>query len=136
MAAGSRGRARMLGAGAAALCGLMLCLPAIAAPPAKGEAPNVVIIAVAAVQEPADAADCTIKGQVRQVEKGNTLAIGQNVSLTVPCRRAGAKARGNAPESAALSAAPYGRVQLDSTGTLLRAPYEPLADAPPPPKDE
>ncbi|TDT96741.1 hypothetical protein DFO45_1939 [Azorhizobium sp. AG788] len=133
-AAGRFGNTSRSGPRLGALLTLLVPAAAGAAPPA--EAPNVVIIAVAAVQEPDGATDCTEKGQVRQVEKGTRLAIGQNVTLTVPCRRAGAKARSGTPDSATLSAAPYGRVQLDTTGTLLRAPYEPLADAPPPPPSE
>lgn len=120
------------------LSGLALAAPQKPAPSAAApaEAETVVVIAVGMVKEPKEASgDCTVTGQVRQVEKGRALGIGQNVSLTVPCRKEakpGTKPRAGQLDAAALNAAPYGRVRLDATGAELRAPYEPLGDAPHP----
>ncbi|GGF74804.1 hypothetical protein GCM10007301_38340 [Azorhizobium oxalatiphilum] len=134
---GALAKAPMLALAAAlVLAGSAVQAAPAAKPATTAEAETVVVIAVGAVKEPKEASgDCTVSGQVRQVEKGRALGIGQNVSLTVPCRKdfkPGTKPRPGQLDAAALTAAPYGRVLLDATGTELRAPYEPLADAPHP----
>ncbi|MGU3494566.1 hypothetical protein ACLBXM_11035 [Xanthobacteraceae bacterium A53D] len=120
-------------------------MPAHAAPPEKpantsaaAGVETIVVIAVADVQQAEGGPVCTVKGQVRQVEKGRALGIGQNVVLTVPCHKPGGKPRAGsvALDAGLLTAAPYGRAQLDAAGTELRARYEPLAEPPPPPSVE
>lgn len=120
---------------------LALAWPAAAqAPAAPGaDAANVVVIAIAVVKEPEGAGGaCTVKGQVRQVERGTLFGIGQNVSFAVPCRkgakesaREGTRARAGA-DLDRLTASSYGRAALDAKGALLPGQYEILDDAPPP----
>ncbi|WP_029006345.1 hypothetical protein [Azorhizobium doebereinerae] len=124
---------------------LALPLAGPAAAQAPAEAANVVVIAIAVVKAPEGAgAACTVKGQVRQVERGTLFGIGQNVSFAVPCRK-GAKAgtKDGAKDGAKtgadldrLTASSYGRAALDAKGALLPGQYEILDDAPPPPAAE
>lgn len=97
---------------------------------ARREAASVIVIAVSAVTPPSEGyGACQVKGQVQAVERGAAYAVGQDVTLAVPCRKAGAQPPlgGTIYQDVdALSATPFARAYLDAQGALALSQYEML----------
>ncbi|MFG1399352.1 hypothetical protein [Roseixanthobacter pseudopolyaromaticivorans] len=131
---GSVGLCAALAIAAAVLLGLALPAQALLAPhyyeQARKEAASVIVIAVRAVTPPSSAyGACQVHGRVQAVERGAAYAVGQDVSLAVPCRTAGAQPPLGGmiyQDVDALRATPFGRAYLDAQGALALSQYEPL----------
>ncbi|MEP9365921.1 hypothetical protein [Xanthobacter sp. VNH20] len=123
-----------MGIAAAMVAGLSAPAQALLAPQyyeqARNEAASVIVIAVRAVTPPdAGFGSCRVAGRVQAVERGATYAVGQDVSLAVPCRKAGAQppVGGTIYQDVdALRATPFGRAYLDAQGALALSQYEQL----------
>jgi len=122
----------------AALAAALTASPAVALLPpqayadARANAPNVIVIDVAAV-EFTSAMSCTVRGSVSTVERGEKYEAGGEVELVVPCRghvmtpvMTGAVIFQN---SETLQASTRGRAYLDENGALARYQYEILPAA-------
>ncbi|MFG1425655.1 hypothetical protein [Roseixanthobacter glucoisosaccharinicivorans] len=122
------------GIAALMLAGLSAPAQALLAPQyyeqARKEAASVIVIAVNAVTPPSEGyGACQVNGQVKAVERGAAYAVGQDVTLAVPCRKAGAQPPlgGTIYQDVdALRAAPFGRAYLDAQGALALSQYEML----------
>lgn len=104
---------------------------------ARESAPDVVVVKVHAVAGPAHGAgfgDCAVAGTVTEVERGTRYRIGAVLTLSVPCRKAGAQPMPGPvqwTEFDKLRAAPFGRAFLAADGKLALYQYDLLAKAPP-----
>ncbi|HQS09652.1 MAG: hypothetical protein B7Y12_11150 [Rhizobiales bacterium 24-66-13] len=122
------------GIAAAMVAGLAFPAQALLAPhyyeQARREAASVIVIAVRAVTSPSEGfGTCRVTGQVKAVERGAAHAVGQDITLAVPCRKAGAQPPlgGTIYQDVdALRATPFGRAYLDAQGALALSQYEML----------
>ena len=101
---------------------------------AREEAADVVVIDVRDVGAPPEIGygECAVSGLVASVERGETYAVGQDITIAVPCRLPNARMMVGAVQwksFEALSAAPAGRAFLND-GALALYQYEILAEAP------
>lgn len=101
---------------------------------ARNEAVSVIVLAVEAVSAiPPRFGDCTVAGTVAQVERGGAFAVGERVSLAVPCTQPdvqppiGGIIYRTVPQ---LQAAKYGRAYLDASGKIVSSQYYPLDQLP------
>lgn len=101
---------------------------------AREEAADVVVIDVRDVGAPPAIGygECSVSGVVASVERGETYAVGQDITIAVPCRRPDAPMMVGAVQwksVEALSAAPAGRAFLNG-GALALYQYDILSAAP------
>lgn len=105
-------------------------LPPIYYEQARNTAANVVVLKVTSVREP-DAAygTCTVRGTVRQAERGTLYGVGARIKVEVPCAKAGSRPPIGGTiyaAPAALRKAPFGRAYLDAAGGLVQSQYQML----------
>ena len=119
---------------------LLVATPAFAALPpiyyqqARTNAADVVVINVSEVGQPPEIGygDCPVKGTIAVVERGTTYAVGDAITITVPCRLPNAPIMVGGVQwksFESLSAAPAGRAFLND-GALALYQYDVLAEAP------
>lgn len=124
-----------------ALAFILLAAPAFAAlapeyyAQARAEAPSVIVISVLNTSPPPARGygECLVRGSVAAVERGDAYTVGQEVSLAVPCMRAGASIPAGPvqwQDWRALRTSPYGRAWLTAEGTLALYQYEVLSALP------
>lgn len=97
---------------------------------ARNNAPDVIVLKVAGVTEPAEPFGyCQVQGKVEKVERGTRYAAGATVEIAVPCRKPGA----STPMGPViyigvndLRTYPFGRAYLLEDGRLSLYQYRPL----------
>jgi hypothetical protein len=103
---------------------------------ARETAPDVVVVKVAQVGVPPEAAgfgNCPVAGTVAKVERGTRYSAGAAITIDVPCRKPGAQPMPGPAlwtDFDALRTAPYGRAFLEANGKLALSQYEMLATLP------
>lgn len=117
---------------------LLFAAPALAALPpqyyeqARRDATDIIVIEVSEVGQPplTGYGDCTVRGRVIGVLRGQRYQRGYSATLQVPCAHAAART----PIGGVLYQVweqlrtyPYGRAYLDASGALALSQYEPLS---------
>jgi len=101
---------------------------------ARKDAVSVILLAVEKVTLPRRSfGTCTVDGTVARVERGTAYAVGQQVSIGVPCARPDSLPPIGGTiyqDTETLKASKFGRAYLDADGKVVLSQYEQLGALP------